>query len=359
MIELYILLIMAIIMFITAAGILYVGHKKGTPNLLLWAFFPLVRGIHQLIEFIADYNEEILDRELFFFDRFEIFSAFCSTFVLLAACLEFNETIRKPFGKLIVLIVAIIPLYLILTVSDATLNEFEDQLLFEGFILTSDPPRFLYGFILPLISATVIIGTYVYYRYQDKRGIISHNPKMKKITLIIVLLILSFSIFEGFDYEEHELIFTSFRAVTLSLFIIIPLFIIYTIDLGLQRFFIIDHSGLPLYIFNFQTNESALSEELSFLTSGFLTAIINFSDELSTKKSGFLSIRSQYLYYSILKTEKKLYALQSILFNKNLEETFFSSVKQIDDMISEMDKTMIKDSIQVKDILDKQFLPFY
>lgn len=346
-------------MLATAAGILYIGYRKGTNNILLWALFPLVRGIHQLIEFIADYNEMVLGNEFFIYDRLEMFTGFCATFILLTACLEFNETVRKPYGKLIVLIIALVPLYFLLTVGNAALEGWEDQEFFVGFFFTSDPPRFLYGFVIPLISAIVIVCAYLFYLYQDKKEKIGHNPKILRTTLIIFALILLFSFFEGFDYEEQELFFDLFRAITLSLFIIIPLIIIFTEDLGLQRFFIIDHSGLPLFIFNFQTKESALSEELSFLTSGFLTAITNFSDELSEKKSGFLSIRSKYLYYSILKTETKFYALQSILFNKNLEETFFVSVKQIEDIVSSIDKPMIKDNIQVKDILDKQFFTFY
>jgi len=102
-----------------------------------------------------------------------------------------------------------------------------------------------------------------------------------------------------------------------------------------------------------------MSEELSLLTSGFLTAIINFSDELSARKSGFLSIRSQYLYYSLLKTEGKLYALQSILYGKNLERSFFSAVNEIDNCISEMDKIDANENNQIKELINKQFSIFY
>ncbi len=350
---------MSLVMFGTAAGILYLGQRKGTHNILLWALFPLVRGIHQLIEFIADYNEMVLGKQYFFFDRMEIFTGFCATFVLLAACLEFNETIKKPYGKLIVLFIALIPLYYLLTVGNAELEKLEDQILFEGFFATSDPPRLLYGFVLPLISALVIIGAYFYYQYQVKKEKIVHNPKILRTTVIIVVLILLFSFFEGFDYEKQELIFTLFRAISLSLFIIIPLIIIFTEDLGLQRFFIIEDSGLPLYIYNFQSKEPVSSEDLSFLVSGFLTAILNFSDEISTERGGFLSIRSQYLYYSLLKRNRKIYALQSIIFTKNLESAFFDAVRQIDIFTAEMENKMIKSNIQLSEIIDKNFLTFY
>jgi hypothetical protein len=348
-------------MFGTTIGILYLGHKNGTPNTNLWALFPFIRGIHWLIEFVADYYEEILDIEMPIFDRLELFTAFTSSFVLLAACLEFNGVIRHPFGKLMAAIASITPICLIFILRDDTIEDIEDTIFFRGFIATSDPPRFLYGFILPLISIIAIISTYIYYRHQVKKGKISSNPKMSRITLIIIVLILLFSIFEGFDYEEYEeytTIFVGLRAITLSIFIIIPLFVIYTSDLGLQRFFVIEHSGLPLLIYNFKT-KTVLTDELSFLTSGFLTAIVGFSDELSKSKGGFLSIRSRYLYYSILKTERKLYAIQSILYNNKLENTFYSAAKQIDNLISELNKNLALDALKVKEILDNNFSIFY
>jgi len=350
-------------MFGTAAGILYLGHKKATPNTILWTLFPLIRGFHWLIEFFADYYEEILDIEMPILDRLEIFTAFCSSIVLLAACIEYNGIIRRHIGKIIVFLGFLIPLYLILTVDFKTLEEIEDIELIKGDIVSTELARFTYGFILPLLSIIAIILTFLYYYYQTTKDRLFYNPKILKTSLILVILIFLFSIFEGFDYFEDqgdiEAIFEGLRAVTLSFFIILPLIIIISSDLGLQRFFIIEQSGLPIFIYNFQTKESAISEELSFLTSGFLTAIINFSDELSTRKGGFLSIRSRYLYYSILKTEGKLYAIQSILYNKNLENAFFSAAKQIDNLVSELNKNLALDAFQVKEVLDKNFSIFY
>lgn len=83
------------------------------------------------------------------------------------------------------------------------------------------------------------------------------------------------------------------------------------------------------------------------------------SKNLSAQKSGFLSIRSQYLYYSILKTESKLYALQSILYTKNLENQFFDATKQIDGIIANISKISTSDNDQLKQIIDENFSIFF
>ncbi|MFX1257087.1 MAG: hypothetical protein ACFFAN_04465 [Promethearchaeota archaeon] len=356
-----ILLIMAFIMFGSSIVILYLGRKHGTPNIILWTLFPLIRGIHWLIEYIADYYDEILDLELPIFDRLELFTAFCSSFLLLAACLEFNGTIRRPFGKITAILAAFTPLYFVVVLKNNTIEEIEDTIFFKGFIVNSDPTRFLYGFIIPFISIIVIISTYFYYRYEVKRGEISHNPKLMRTTLIIAALILLFSVFEGFDYEEieeYEAIFILFRSITLSFFILLPLIIILSSDMGLQKFLMIEHSGVPVFSYDFK-NKSHFTDDTSLLTSGFLSAITTFSERISSNETDFLSIRSHRLYYAILKNDKMIYALQSILYNKILESHFFNTTKKIDKLIAKLNKISATNAAQVKEILDENFSIFY
>ncbi len=348
-------------MFGTSVGILYLGHKKGTPNVILWALFILTRGLNWFIEFLADYYEEIYDIEIIILDHLEIFMAFCSSFILLAACLEHNGMIKRHLGKIIVLLLSILPLCLILMIDHNTLEEFEDIPILRGDIISTELARFLYGFILPLLSIVAIIGTYFYYYYETNKGKIFYNPKLLKVSLILVILIFIFSLFDGFDYyeeeEEIEIFFIGLRAITLSFFIIVPLIIVFTYDLGLQKFLIIEHSGIPLFAYSFET-KSATSDEISFLTSGFLSAILGFSEELSKKEADFLSIQSHYLYYVIAKTETKIYALQSISKNKYLENQFFHVAKEIENRIAEISKFSESDITQVKEILDKNFSAF-
>jgi len=359
--EIYILFFMAIIMFITSIGILYLGHKKGTPNAILWALFTFSRGLHWLVECVSDYYEEILNEEMFIFSQLELFMAFISSFILLAACIEYNGMIRRSMGKIIAVLSSIFPLAFILSINEETLNEIEDIFIVKGDIVSTELFRFLYGFVLPIISIVALIITFLYYYSQTKKGKIFYNPKFLTTPLILIILISIFSIFEGFDYfedQELELVFIGLRGISLSLFIVLPLVIVFTYDLGLQKFLIIEHSGLPMLVYSFET-KSASTDNLSFLTSGFLTAILGFSEELSQKEDRFLSIQTHYLYYVITKTETKIYALQSILKNKYLENQFFQAAKQIDKSIANVRINTEFNTNQLKEIIDTHFSAFF
>jgi len=338
--------------------ILVYGNKRGTPNIILWSLFPFIRGLHWLVESIAEYYDEILDKEMIICDQLELITAFCSTFILLAACLEHNGMIRRPIGKIVILLVALYPIYLLFTIDEDTLEEIEDVVFFRWGAMETDIFRFLYGFVLPLISILILISLYIYYYYETKQEKINFNPKVKRSTIIIVILIFIFSIFEGFDYFEEtdlEIIFIGLRGITLAFFVAIPLLVIFTQDLGLQKFLIIEHSGLPLYRYDFMRKAQISDEDDAW---GFVSAIVSFSEQLAHKESGFLSIKSSYLYYIVRKTKSKLYALQSILSNKDLENQFFTAVEKIDDFTSPGDKITNDVRIQFKDIIDTCFSSF-
>jgi len=361
LIEICMLVIMAIIMFITSIGVLYLAHKKGTPNMILWALFIFSWGLHWLAEGTADYYEEILDIELLIFSQLELFTAFVSSFILLAACLEYNGMMRHHMGKIIALSSSILPLYFILAINEETLENIEDVYIIRGDIVTTELPRFLYGFVLPLISIIALICTYIYYYYQTRKGKIFYKTKVLKINVILIILIFIFSLFNGFDYyeeQELEIVFISLRAITLSFFIILPLIIIFTYDLGLQKFLIIEHSGIPLFAYSFET-KSVASDDVSFLTSGFLSALIGFSEEITEKESDTLSIHSNYLYYIIRKTEKKIYALQSISKNKDLVKQFFHVANEIDNSIANVSEASEVNINQLKEVIDNNFSTFY
>jgi hypothetical protein len=360
-IEIYVLLIMAIIMFITCVGVLFLAHKKGTPNMILWALFIFSWGLHWLSEAIADYYEEVLENEMFIHSQMELVTAFISSFILLAACLEYNGMLRRHMGKIIALISSILPIYFILTLNEKTLEDIEDQYIIRGDIISTEVPRFLYGFILPLIAIIALLCTFLYYYYQTRKGKIFYNPKVLKINIILAVFIFVFSLFNGFDYfeeDELEIVFISLRAITLSFFIILPLIIIFTYDLGLQKFLIIEHSGIPLFAYSFET-KSATKDDISFLTSGFLSALIGFSEGITERESDTLSIHSNYLYYIITKKEKKIYALQSISKNKPLVKLFFQVSNEIDKSLANVKEANDVDINQLKEIIDINFSAFY
>ena len=360
--EIYILSIMSVVMFVCSVIILLFGHKRGTPNIILWALFPFVRGLHWLVEAIAEYYDEILDIDMIIMDQLELITAFCSSFILLAACLEHNGMIRRPIGKVAILIVAILPFYLLFTIDEDTLEDIEDEVLFKWGEVQTDIFRFLYGFILPLIAIIILIGLYFYYYTQAKEGQINLNPKVRRSTIILVILIFIFSIFDGFDYCEDtdlEIIFIGLRGITLAFFVIIPLIVILSQDLGLQKFLIIEHSGLPIFQYDFMKRAPISDEDdTSFLTSGFLSAILGLTERLANKESGFLSIQSSFLNYIVLKTSSKLYALQSILSNKELKNKFRSVADKIDGFTSDANKISKDELIQLQRILDTTFSTF-
>ena len=362
MFEIYILLTMSIVMFGCSIVILYLGYKRGTPNILLWTLFPFVRGLHWLVESISDYYEEILEIELFIFTRLELFTAFCSSFILLAVCLDHNGMIRRPIGKIIALAVAILQLYFLAFGSGNLIEEIDDTTIWLGSGVTTEPFRLSYGFYLPIISIIVLVGIYFYYVYQANKGNINFNPKVKRSTFMLVVLIFLFSLFEGFDYYEEselEIIFIGLRAITLSFFLIIPLIVILSQDLGLQKFFLIEHTGAPVFAYNFQEKSViGIEDEVSHLTSGFVSAIMNFSGVLSEKESGYLAVQLSYLYYIILKTKSKLYAIQTILTNRHLKNKFLNTIEKMDVLTSTIHQSSDIALGQVKEILDTNFSTF-
>jgi hypothetical protein len=359
LLEIYVLFTMSMVMFLCSVIILIFGHKRGTPNIIIWSLFPFIRGLHWLVESMAEYYDEILDKEMIILDQLELITAFCSSFILLAACIEHNGMIRKPIGKLAILLVALYPFYLLFTVDEDTLEKIEDVVLFRWGPMETDIFRFLYGFILPLVAIMILAGIFLYYYYHTKKGHINFNPKVRNSTIMISILIFLFSIFEGFDYYEEtdlEIIFIGLRGITLAFFVIIPLIVILSQDLGLQKFFLIEHTGVPIFAYNFQEKSIIkLEDDISVLTSGFVSAIMSFSGELSERESGFLSVKLRYLNYIVLKTKSKLYALQTILTNRHLKNDFLSTIDKMEVLTSTIHQSSDIALNQVTEILKTNF----
>jgi hypothetical protein len=324
-------------MFVSALGILYYGHKRGTYNVVLWAGFPFIRGLHWLSEYLSDLGDIMeMSEELFIFERLEIIFVFGSTLVLLAACMEFNGLVPNPLGKLAALLASFPLVYYFLLLPEEVIDGIEDTLFFRGFVITSDPNRFLYGFLLPVISAMTILGVYVYRYYQARKGIVTLDKKLKSTALVSASLIFIFSIFEGFDFESAQSVlndlFIGLRSLTLIVFIVVPVVVILSTDMGLQNFLIIENTGHPLLAYDFK-NKAMTTDGKTILMAGFLAAIVSFSRSVSEKDNHF-TIRSNNLYYGILKTDTMIYALQSVLYKKTLETHFIKASQKIDNLIA-------------------------
>ncbi|MHA2232900.1 MAG: hypothetical protein ACXAB4_10445, partial [Candidatus Hodarchaeales archaeon] len=309
-----------------AIGMIYLGHKRGLPNTSLWAAFPFIQGLQWLLQFLWPDGP-------FITERLELALAFFASFVLLAAALEFNGIIPRPRGKLTAFLSSIMPLFLLFVLPESLLVSIEDVVLFEGFLLVSDPLRFLYGLLIPLMAALAILGTFFLRNRQINVGLLKHDPILTRTTLNLVLLLIVFSLFMGFDYEGGaigETVFTALRSVALSFIIIMPLVVILSSDLGIETFLMIQDSGMPLFAYNFKSRTDVMDDK-TILTAGFVAAITSFSGELS-QETNFYTIRSNRLYYAIVRLQNKIYTMQSMLHSKNLESQFFDTCKQISEL---------------------------
>ncbi len=332
-------------------GMVYLGYRRGLPNASLWAAFPFIQGLQWLIQFLWPEGP-------FITERLELAMAFCASFVLLAAALEFNGIVPRPWGKLAALLSSITPLFLLFVLPENLVAGMEDAVLFEGFILVSEPIRFLYGLVIPLLAALALLGTYILRNRQFKAGLLRHDPILARTTLILILLLVVFSCFMGFDYEgggaTGELVFTALRSVALSFIIIMPLVVILSSDLGIETFLMIQDSGMPLFAYNFKSRTDVMDDKI-ILTAGFVAAITSFSAEVS-QKADFYTIRSNRLYYAVVRLQDKIYTLQSMLHSKNLEMQFFDTCKRINELVEDMDAPIKLPSQKITTILNQELI---
>ena len=89
-----VLILIGVIMVVSGIAIYYIGLRRNVPNTILWAFFPILHGLHEF----ADYFLEFYD--IFIIEQFEMFFAIAGAFLLLGATLEYNGALAKPIGKI-------------------------------------------------------------------------------------------------------------------------------------------------------------------------------------------------------------------------------------------------------------------
>jgi hypothetical protein len=362
LLKIYTTLILAIVMFVTTVIIVYLGRKHQAPNATLLAALPLFRGFEWLIEAFADYYADILEIELsFLVDRLEISFGFLVAIVILAVCLEFNGLIQKPIGKIAAALVGIIPIFLVFALSAELVEQIEDTAILEDFLLTSvtsEPFRFLYGFLIPVIAIVVLVLSYFWYEQQVKQGKIFKFDKMQINVIIISILIFGTAVSNGFDYSQNEVLLLVFRGITMALLVLLPLVIIITTDYGLQNFLVIRSTGIPIFAYNFKMGKDVFYEDKTQLTGGFISALIAYSSEISEELSKFLTIQSNNLYYLIQNSETKLYALQSISFSKGLENKTFNTIQQLDELIAEKNELSDGERTEIISILKNEYAVF-
>ena len=347
-------------MFVSTIIIIHIGRKRRAPNTMLWAILPLFRGLEWLIESFADYSAEILSIEPpFITDRLEIVFSFCVSIIILAACLEFNGLIQRPIGKISAILVGITPIILIFILSSSSLEEIESLTMFESLFLTSDPFRFLVGFLIPVFAILILFFSHIYYEYQVKHDKFFKDESMKAKVIVISIIIFITAFANGFDYESNEILFVILRGITMTLFIVLPLFVILSTDYGLQKFLVIQDDGIPIFAYDFKTEKEILFEDKTSLIGGFLSAILTFSSEISDNLRKFLTIHSNNLYFFIKKTPTKIYTLQSVIFSKELENKTFDVIQQINDRIAEKTELSEFEQTQIISLLKKEYAIYF
>lgn len=349
-----VLLLIGIMMTISGIIVFYLGYKRGVPNTILWAAFPILHGLHEFTEYFMD-NFDLIS----YTERFEMLFSISGSFVLLAAALEYNGVLQKPVGKIAGLIGLIGVSYFVFGLPEELLEDIEHTIITVG-IFKTDPIRFMQGMFLTILTLLVIIITYLYLLYQSKKGIITPDSKLSQTTIIAILLLGIYAFFEGFNWEGG--IFISLRAISLGLFIVVPIFFILTNKIGLQRLIIIDEGGIPLMVFNFPS-DSFLSFDSSegsrvVLASGFLAAISSFSGQV-LKAGSSLSLRTNNLFFIVSQYKSKIYALQTLHTNRNLEKKFDQLKEGISSKIENFTNPGDINTDDIKPVITEMFSFFY
>ncbi|MHA2170484.1 MAG: hypothetical protein ACXAB7_11375, partial [Candidatus Kariarchaeaceae archaeon] len=240
----WVILFQSILMFIISALVFILGKKRGTYNLLLWTAIPLIRGFHWLLEFFLDWIEDSGRDFPFFLERTELALGFLSSMFILAACFEFNDFVPSPYGKLVAGSLGVPFFYFLFVLSEDNFVLVEDQEFFSDFVLTSDPYRIVFGLAIPLIASMVLlIPVLITLFSKGKQSMVYQSTSSLKTTILLGLVLIPFSIFEGFDNNSG--LYNGMRSVSLAIFSVLPLLVIYSTNLGLYKFFIIESSGIP------------------------------------------------------------------------------------------------------------------
>ena len=314
------LILLGSIFFFGGIAIYLVGYSKGVNNALIWALFPILHGIHEYIEFLLDSNI-IPD----YFERFELFFAITSSFVLLMACIEYLGMINSPNGKYIGLTGILSFIYILFLSSDATFDAIHN-LTFNLGILNTEYLRLFYGFIIPIICAMIIFLTYIKLRKESTKALLSINTNLNRTTLLLIIGLLIFAFFEGFDSNNIGILFRGISAIMLLL---IPAIIIIYTRIGLNNLLIFNHTtGRPIFVYNFLNNNNS-SDEKWILTAGVLSAISSLSSS-ETDIGAINQIKSDQGQYILTKQGEYTIAIQTRTSNKILEKNLLKFKEMAD-----------------------------
>ncbi len=339
-----VLLVITLVMILTGLYLFVEGRKRGLYNTLAWSLFPILHGFHEFTEYvIINYIPSI------FLEKIEIFIAISSSLVLLTAVIEFNGVFSEPVGKVTGLISTIILGALIFIMPDSIFESLEEDII-NYVILQTTLFRFTQGFILIWISIIFLLITDIYAIHLDKQEKFKLPEKVHIASLTLMFALLVYSIFEGF--ESTNSVFVFLRSITLAIVILVPLFVLLTFDIGLQKLLVIDSSGMLIHVHNFKTKGDV--EEFSnkdVLSAGFIAAINMYATEV-LEKGKAMTVNTRGLYFSLVQVENLLIVTTSRFYTTALEKALNSFVSRIENELTS--KKDIKEII-TKDLIKEYF----
>jgi len=316
------LILIGVLMIITGFVIVYLGKKREVPNAILWSLFPIFHGLHEFFDFFES------NQAPFILERFGIFFAISSSFFLLAATIEFNGAITQPIGKLIALIGIIIASFFIFILPE-NLIEYTLHHEFDFGLLQISILRFFHGFFMTILSILSVLLSFFYLKWKSNRDFITIDPKISYLTVFSIILLSFYAFFEGFNFKNE--LFTIFRAVSMSMFIIIPLF--FVIQMSSASYFSnLEKLRLERKIIKSEENFREMLETSSM---GLLEIDIK-SQDISYVNPKFLEI----IGYSLKELKRKDFMYESVIHPKDRQQLFKNS-KEYESVIHPKDRQQL------------------
>ncbi len=322
------LFVIGLVMIIGGFIILFIGSKRRVKNALLWALFPIIHGLHELVDYAI---EDLGAPESW--ERYAAFLAVASSFVLFAAAIEFLGAFPSPYGKIAGISGILLFGYILMIVDETTLEALGAGNLTYG-LLHSDIIRFLHGFLLVVASALAIFISYLMLWRKASRKILTLDRQLPRTVLLSIGTLAFFGTFEGFD--SNDPIFILMRAISLFFFLIIPAIAIYFTKPGLQTLLVVNgQSGELLFGYNFYTfasfGEIGIGPQLEnhwINTASFLSALATFTtfDQNIGKLSQMNTDREN---FALASKDQVITALYSRSYTRGLRKSLTEFVEKI------------------------------
>ncbi len=324
-------------MFIGGFVILFIGLKRRVKNALLWALYPIIHGPHEFVDYAI---EDLGAPESL--ERYAAFLAVTSSFVLLAAAIEFLGAPPSPYGKIAGISGGLLFGYILFIVDEETFEALNSGILNFG-LLHSDILRLLHGFVLIDASALIILLSYFMLWRKAGRKLLTLDRQLPRTVILSVVTLVFFSIFEGFDSDDPG--FVLMRAITLFFFIIIPAIAIYFTKPGLQSLLVVNAlTGELLFGYNFYTYASfgeigiGPAVETHWInTASFLSALATFAS-FDQKMGRLTQMKSDRANFALASKDNVIASLDSRSYTRGLHKSLTEFVEKIAPVLEDVTK---------------------